>query len=221
MDKHQVPKFRWAALALLVGVSFPGQAFELLSEGAMDSVSAVSVANSEDIINVAGATAAGLRVEGGSGYYEELPLADRTQLEGYATEDQSEELSRTLTLEVEAWADSLRQSTAASFEIGYVDQLPVTEAQPDLEVDVFDSIRPDDDTLVVRPGSDTVFQIGRLEQVFELLDSGVNTISFSLRRQIESVSTVNARPDDDSAYMGSGFITNLVSDSRIRFSDER
>jgi hypothetical protein len=219
MDKRIIDIRRFAGFALALALAVPAHAFELLTEGAMDSVSAATVPESEEIINIFGTPAAGLRVE--EGYFEDLPLVDDSvQLEGYSMEDQSEELSRTLSLEVESWADNLRQTAKVTFEVGYVDQLPVA-AEPVFQAPVYiQSIPIDAEAFIIGSDGRMSFQTGRVDQVFELIDSGVNSISFTVRREIDRISTLNAQPQDGPSN-GSAFLSNLVSDSRISFSDER
>ena len=150
---------------------------------------------------------------------QQIP-GDGVQLEGYTMEDRSDELSRTLSLEVETWADNLRQTAAASFEVGYVDQLPVA-SEPVFQAPVYvESIPLDSEAFVIGADGRMTFQTGRIDQVFELLESGVNSISYNIRREIDSVSTLNAQPQDGPSN-GSGFLSNLVSESRVTFSDER
>lgn len=222
METFRYRHLRLLGSALLLSVAVPVVAFELLSEGAMDSVSAVSVGSSEEIINVIGSTSAGLRVEEG---YEQLPLVDEgVALEGYSVEDNSEELELTLSKEVEVWAESVREGASlgvTEFKVGYVDQLPPS-LERDFQAPTFDSASSADfDAFVIRSDTETSFQVGRIDQTFALIDSGVDSISYSLKRFIDRVSTENSRPTDDRDFMGSGYVSNLTSESRVRIAGTR
>lgn len=180
-------------------------AFELLSEGAMDSVSAVSVESAEDIINIAGSPAAGLTVDG----FEALPFRSRVSVGSDETDEVVEELDYALVQEVEAWADELRVRVGSGFEVGYVEELP----QPRFETTVIF----DDSEVVVESslGNDrddeTRYQIGRVDQTLQVLESGANTITYQFERYIDRAATVDADPFDEGRTVGSGYISELRS----------
>lgn len=218
MEKFNSTQKQLLGAALVLGFAVPVAAFELLSEGAMDSVSAVSTYSSQDIINVMGSPAAGLRIEDG---YERLPMVEGVRLEGYTIEDKSSELELTLSKEVEVWAESVREGASSDVRVGYVEVLPESSFQ-EIQQPVFDDASVADfDAFVITSDSETVFQVGRVDQAFALIDSGVDSITYSLKRFIEHTSTVNARPSDSREFMGSGFVSNLTSESRITIAGER
>ncbi|KZY60238.1 hypothetical protein A3742_09365 [Oleiphilus sp. HI0071] len=93
-------------------------AFEILSEGAMDSVSAVASGSAENLLNVAGAPAAGLVVDG----YDALPYQLSEGANGSSASGES--LDSVLLNQIEDWADDRRESSGSGFEVGFVEQLP-------------------------------------------------------------------------------------------------
>lgn len=203
----QARLIRSAAAAFIVVCGSSASAFELLSEGAMDSVSAVSAESVEEILNVAGSTAAGL-----SDDYEILPFQTRISVAEGDVDEVQTELNFELTQEVEAWAEELRQQGQDQLDIGYVEQLPPTT----LDIDPF-VLRNDGPTTFVLEGSgdddteQTIFQQGRISQTFELLNSGVDTITYRVERYVERAATINANPGNDNSSIGSGFVSEARS----------
>jgi len=95
--------------------------FELLSEGAMGSVSALSANSAEEIVSIAGSSAAGLRIDDD---YESLPFQAEVLVDEFDLDEVSSELNFSLTQEVESWAQNLdTQNIAAdaNSEVGYID----------------------------------------------------------------------------------------------------
>lgn len=210
------------ASAALFTFAVPVLAFELLSEGAMDSVSAISADSAEEIINAIGSTSAGLRVEDG---FEQLPLTgEGVALEGYSVEDNSDQLELTLSKEVEVWAESVREGASlgvTEFKVGFVERLPPSIEQ-EYKVPTFDdAVVLDFDAIIINSDAETSYQVGRVDQTFALIDSGVDSITYSLKRFIEHTSTENSRPDDSRDFMGSGYVTNLTSESNITIAGSR
>lgn len=189
-------------------------AFELLSEGAMDSVSAVSAQTAEDIINIAGSPAAGLTIDG----FEALPFASRVTVSVDDTDEVVEELDYALVQEVEAWADGLRERIGSGFEVGYVDELP----QPSFETAViFDDTDTVFESRIGEDEDDTRYQIGRVDQTLNLLESGVNTITYQFERYIDRAATVNADPFDEGRTVGSGYVSELRSFGTVTLTSVR
>lgn len=198
-----------SALMSLV-VCFNAQAFELLSEGAMDSVSAVSAESAEDIINIAGSPAAGLTVDG----YEQLPFQARISVGVEETDEVEEDLNYDLVREVEAWADELRNSQGSGFEVGFVEELPQTQ---DFESQIFIDEEETDQGSPLGADSDdeTRYQVSRVEQTFRTLNVGPDTITYQVERYIERAATVDADPFDDGRTVGSGYITDIRSSGEV------
>lgn len=207
---------------LLSRLSF---AFELLSEGAMGSVSAVSANTAEEIVSVAGASAAGLRVDED---YEVLPFKVDTQVSESDTDEVFAELNFTLVQEVDSWAESLRQRTeiltSTDFEVGYVDELPPSTfdesafvvRDEDFERLIFepDNARQDDQ-------ENTIYEIGRVDQVITKLEQNVDSVQYIVERKVDYVATIDASISDNSPSIGSGYITNLTSISNVRIATVR
>jgi len=192
---------------LLAVLASGASAFELLSEGAMDSVSAVSAVSADELLNIAGSPSAGL-----SDDYEALPFQTSvTVAEGDRDEVQTE-LDFALTQEVEAWAEDLRQQGEFAFEVGVVEQLPPTIIDPG--VGLFQDESPLEFRVESDSGDDsrdTLFQQGRITQTFELLNSGVDTITYRVERYVERAATINANPGSSNSSIGSGYISEARS----------
>lgn len=192
---------------LLAVLASGASAFELLSEGAMDSVSAVSAVSADELLNIAGSPSAGL-----SDDYEALPFQTSvTVAEGDRDEVQTE-LDFALTQEVEAWAEDLRQQGEFAFEVGVVEQLPPTIIDPG--VGLFQDESPLEFRVESDSGDDsrdTLFQQGRITQTFELLNSGVDTITYRVERYVERAATINANPGNSNSSIGSGYISEARS----------
>lgn len=88
----------------------------------MDSVSAVASASAADLLNIAGAPAAGLVVEG----YDALPYQS-AESAGISGGDAA--LDSVLINQIEVWADERRESSGSGFEVGYVERLPESESE--------------------------------------------------------------------------------------------
>jgi len=199
--------------------------FELLSEGAMGSVSAVSANSVEEIVSVIGSTAAGLKVDD---EYDELPFQvsagiQNSVTEGYDLDEVKSELDFALTQEVEGWVNSLTDKQGSNVEVGYVDELPLSTFEDTAEIIiqgnevenvVFDSSLTDEDN--------TLYEIGRVDQTITVINSGVDSIEYIVERHIDRVATIDAfRQDDRTPSIGSGYISDLTSLSNITIAQVR
>jgi len=197
------------SLALGSKVSY---CFELLSEGAMDSVSAVSAVSAQDILNIAGSSEAGL-----SDDYESLPFQTEVSISEFATDEVQTGLDFALTLEVETWVEDLRQQGGGQLEVGFIDELPPST----FDVDPF-LFQPSGVIEIERIGEDdddkTIYQLGRLSQTIELLESGVDSVTYQVERYVERAATINADPFGDGSSIGSGYISDLRSISTIEIA---
>lgn len=212
-------------LLSVFSVSQSALSFELLSEGAMGSVSAVSANTAEEIVSVAGSSAAGLRVDDG---YEILPFKASVKVDAYAKDEVSEELDYSLVREVDTWADTLRQKSevapASSFEIGYVDELPDSSFEESSFI-----IRDEEfDRLIFQPESadsqdqeKTTYEIGRVEQTITKIEQRIDSVQYIVERKVDFVATIDAAISDDSPSIGSGYITNLTSISNVKIATVR
>mgnify|MGYP007022657180 CR=1 FL=1 len=214
-----------SGLIFFMGLSSAVSGFELLSEGAMGSVSAVSANSAEEIVSVIGSTAAGLTVDDD---YDELPFQasatiQRSVAEGYEVEEVKSELEFALTQEVEGWVNNLTDKQGLDVEVGYVDELPLSAFEDnadfvvqDIETErvIYDSDLNDD--------SNTLYEIGRVDQTITVINSGVNSIEYIVERHIDRVATIDAyRLDDDTPSLGSGYITDLTSLSNVTIAQVR
>ena len=199
--------------------------FELLSEGAMGSVSAVSANSAEEIVSVIGSTAAGLKVDDD---YEELPFQVSAGIQGsvtagYELDEVKSELDFSLTQEVEGWVNNLSGKQGSNVEVGYVDELPASTFEDsagiiiqanEVESVVFDSSLADDENIL--------YEIGRVDQAITLINSSVNSIEYIVKRNIDRVATIDAfRLDDETPSLGSGYISNLTGISNITIAQVR
>lgn len=203
-------------------LSLSANAFELLSEGAMGSVSAVTANSAEEIISIAGASAAGLRVDDD---YESLPFQTDVQIEEYATDETSEELNYALTQEVGAWAETLRQRTEnavpANLEVGYIDELPESSFDETAFVvrdDEFDRLIFEPDTLNENDQESAIFEIGRVDQTLTKLQQNVDSVQYLIEREVDFVANIDAFISDNSPSIGSTYITNLTSISNVKIA---
>jgi len=177
----------------------------------MGSVSAVSASSAQEIINVAGSTAAGLRDDD----YEALPFQAAVSLEGYETDEVSEDLNFALTQEVENWATQLRDQGESSFQVQVVEELPQSSfdnavlfiQDQEFEGVIFDFDPNSDEDIIV--------EIGRVDQTVRLLEAGVDNVTFIVERYVERAATINATPFDDQPSIGSGYISDLRSVSNV------
>jgi len=211
--------------ALFMALSSAANGFELLSEGAMGSVSARSANSAEEIVSVIGSTAAGLTVDDD---YDALPFQvsatiQNSVTEGYEVDEVKSELEFALTQEVEGWVNNLTDKQGLDVEVGYVDELPSSTFEDnaefiiqDVEVEnvVFDP-NPNDE-------GNTLYEIGRVDQTITVINSGVNSIEYIVERHVEHAATIDAfRLDDNTPSLGSGYITDLRSISNVTIAQVR
>lgn len=214
MDRHYLYFIAGIAMTLMCHAKVV--AFELLSEGAMGTVSAVSANSADEILNVAGSTAAGIAIDDD---YESLPFQVDPTLAVYETDEVSEELNFELTREVESWAESLRANTqGAALEVGVVSDLPESSFNdsgfeiPEIEIPELPfEFDPDGE-------GDIIIELGRIEEAVELLDAGVDNVTFEVRRFVERTAIIDARPFPDQPAIGSVYIFDLSSQSNVGIS---
>lgn len=208
---------------LLVSKSVLG--FELLSEGAMGSVSAISANTAEEIVNAAAPTAAGLKVDD---RYEVLPFKATVKVDAADKDEVSSELNYNLVQEVEIWADSMRQKsevvTSTGLELGYVDELPASDFDESSFVirDAdFDKIIFEPEGINLNKEESTTYEIGRIEQTITKLEQKTDSVQYIVERKVDYVATIDAFISDDSPSIGSGYITNLTSISNVKIATVR
>ena len=210
-------------LFISAGLSLNAHSFELLSEGAMGSVSAVTANSAEEIISIAGPSAAGLRVDD---EYETLPFKTDVQVDEYATDETSEELNFALTQEVGAWAETLRQRTdnidsASALEVGYINELPESSFDETAFVvrdDEFDRLIFEPEALNNNDQENTIFELGRVDQTLTKLQQNADSVQYIIERELDFVSNIDAFISDNSPSIGSTYITNLTSISNVKIA---
>lgn len=201
------------AIVLTFCLSGGGYAFELLSEGAMDSVSAVSAGSVEDILNVAGPTAAGLRVDDD---YEELPFDVDYETTLIQRDEVELELNFALTQEVEVWADSLRKSGQTDFEVEVIEQLSIT---PLVDIITGPGKLPTSSSFEGGSGGSLDYQFGKLKLEKDSALIGFDQMQGSLKRYLESASVVDNRTGlDRPLSTGSGYISDVTSRTNIIYT---
>lgn len=196
---------------------------ELLSEGAMGSVSAVTANSAEEIISIAGSTAAGLRVDD---EYETLPFQTEVKVDEYATDEVSEDLNYALTQEVDAWTQTLKQRTEdpVNLEVGYIDELPESsfdEANFVVRDQEFDRLIFEPPVEEDSEQQGTIYELGRVEQALTKLEQNVDSVRYIIRREVDFVATIDASISDDTPSIGSGYISNLTSISNVKIASVR
>lgn len=213
-------------LFLVFAYSMSTQAFELLSEGAMGSVSAVSANSADEIISVAGSSAAGLRVDGD---YESLPFQTSVRVEDYAKDDASEELNFALTREVDSWAQTLKQNVgstpaAENLEIGYIDELPASSFQENAFVvrdEEFDRLILEPESMLERRQDKGIYDLGRIEQVVTQLRQNADSVEYVVRREMDFIANINASVSNNAPSIGSTYISNITGVSNVKISSVR
>lgn len=203
-------------LVSCMAVSPYASSFELLTEGAMGTVSAVSAESVEEIVNVAGPTAAGLTVDDDD--YELLPFQSNIVIEDANPSEVTDGLEFALTQEVEVWATSLSSQgevQTVSGAVGYIDELPPSvfeESTQTIRDDEFDSIIFDESD----QETETSFELSRIEQTVDRLGQRLDTIRYVVERNTDFVATIAPPPAEGQApSVGSGFISNLKGVSNV------
>lgn len=195
--------------------SIRGFSVELLSEGALDSVSAVAGESAEEILNAVGAPSAGLEVDDS---FERLPFRARIEVGVDDIDDVAQALDFALTQEVESWASDIRLRVGDTFEVGTLDRLPLDEALTNFNANSF--FEEESGLVEVFVGGEsadnaTSYQSNRVEQTLQLIDSGIDSIEYRFERYIELSATVDADPFDNGRTIGSGYISQLRSSGSV------
>ena len=203
-------------MAHILFAVFPFQAvvaFEILSEGAMDSVSAVASGSAEDLLNIAGAPAAGLVVEG----YDALPFQSSEESGGSSNLDES--LDSILINQIEDWAQERRESSGSGFEVGYVEQLP--QSEPDVEFEEGAEGESSGDGVELSEGEDEEEE-RRLVRTIERDELGelIPTSRF-LDTSFEERVSIDTDLSDYDRTPGAGFVFDRASENANRLTSLR
>ena len=191
-------------IALIV-INFEAYSFELLSEGAMGSVSATTD------LTIEKNTKSDISQQE-QDKFEQLPFQTRVKVEEYETDDVATELNFEVTSEVEAWANKLRVNTNQEFEIKIIEELPGP---------TFDFSEPNNQTdsigieQVSIEGKENAYEFGRVNQTSTLIHSSENSATFRVESYVERAATINANPFQEAHSLGSTYITDLNSNSTI------
>ncbi len=184
-------------------------AFEILSEGAMDSVSAVASGSAESLLNIAGAPAAGLVVEG----FDALPYQKSSVRRDVSVSDES--LDASFLTQIEVWADERRQTSGSGFEVGYVEKLPesdVSSLEEDSDAEALEGAESASD------GQDEEEE-RRVDVTIEVDEQGeLLPVSRFFDRSFDSRASVNTDIADYDRTPGSGFVFDLGSENANRLT---
>lgn len=219
MDKLLPRKINIFFLLCSLGASST-YAFELLSEGAMGSVSAISANSAEEIVSIAGSTAAGLTVDDG---YESLPFQSSVLIGVGDRDEVSNELDFVVTREVDAWSQNLQVGNTLTTEsVGYVDVLPEGSfSDDDFVVPSLSSTTP----TVFDPDSEggedgIVSEIDRVNRALRFKNSGVDTIEYRVYREIELATTIK-NPAEAIPTLNLGYVTGVRGYTSVKVFEFR
>lgn len=191
-------------------------AFELLSEGDMDSVSAVSNESAEDFLNIAGPAAAGLRAD-----FEELPFEVDIAPGEIVRDEVSTELDFNLIQEVEEWAATLRRQDRLDGEVGVFEQLPVDPTALEfLPESVFFENQVEQILDLPRDeGGSVIFEVGRVDLDRQRSIAEGFSVRSSHERFMERAAFIDQRVDFEDPTFGNAFISNVRSTTNVTFTD--
>ena len=190
-------------LFILYGFSSKVLSFELLSEGAMGSVSAST--NFEVFVN----DSASLSVDED---HEKLPFETNVTIEEQDTQEVSVDLNFALVEQVEGWAVKLREKGNTNFEVGAINDLP--SAYFDTSKVTLDQGNEQIQSLTAIGGGEDNYQFGRVTQTVNLLKSTKNSASYELESFVERAATL-INPFQQQQSLGSTYLSNINSVSII------
>jgi len=174
-------------------------AFELLTENAMDSVSVASANSGSQLLNIAGAPAAGIVIDG----YDALPYQSSVTRKTPVTP--ADQVNDALVEGVEVWADQLRGRLGSGFEVGYVDKLPESPAAPTLSDVVGQPVETSAAELVDIETDESDQELSRIDNNLagpvEVLPSGTE-----LTRTFDRRASVDVDPLDYTRNAGDAFV---------------
>lgn len=185
----------FCAPIMLVCFSSATFAFELMSEGAMGSVSVVS----------GPLVASALESTDSNDEYESLPFTKLVTVS--KTDKVSDDLDFDLTKEVEDWAKTVRENVNALFEVSTIDALPNSEPYdiPFKEehhgVELIDAMGD----LTGR----VIYQRGSHSHSTRTSDASLNSITVEHTAYTERAATIDANPYVDGSSYGSTYLTDI------------
>ena len=199
--------------------SFPSYSFELLTEGAMDSVSAVSgPIVAESALKSAASKSESLlarRTKLTAGGYEKLPFDTKNTLQLTDINKTSLNLDFALTIEAETWAQRLKVNTDERFTLDVINNLLFSK--PEVVEDIFLKDLSRDVRVVSIPGGrkDGEYQLGKLDQTVNVFSVSPNSISYEVNSHVDLAATINsvAYPESGGSF-GNTYLTDITATGR-------
>ena len=207
-----------ASMAILSVCSFPSYSFELLTEGAMDSVSAVSgpiVTGSAFNDSVAKKNALSSRTQMTADGYEKLPFETNNLLQPSDANEVSLDLDYAFTSEAENWAEKLRVDTDERFEISVTDVVPFSKFEV-VNNNFFGDFSRDVRIIPIQGGpEDGEYQLGKLDQTIDTFFVEHNSISYEVNSHVDFAATINSQayPEDGLSF-GNVYLTDINATGR-------
>lgn len=175
--------------------------FELLSEGAMDSVSVRSGPILESRLSDS---------ELADGY-EPLPINTSVKVNVSDTDEVSVDLNFVLTQEVESWANNVRDRGDILFEVNTIDVLPSSDTY-----DFHFELGHAGIEILDAKGDETgrvTYQRGDTSHSTNIIDASINSITVEHSSYVERAATIDANPYQDGSSFGSTYLSDIRASS--------
>jgi hypothetical protein len=175
--------------------------FELLSEGAMDSVSVRSGPILESRLSDS---------ELADGY-EPLPISTSARVNVSDTDEVSVDLNFVLTQEVESWANNVRDRGDILFEVNTIDVLPGADTY-----DFHFELGHAGIEILDAKGDETgkvTYQRGDTSHSTNIIDASINSITVEHSSYVERAATIDANPYQDGSSFGSTYLSDIRASS--------
>lgn len=175
--------------------------FELLSEGAMESVSVRSGPILESRLSDS---------ELADGY-EPLPINTSVKVNVSDTDEVSVDLNFVLTQEVESWANNVRDRGDILFEVNTIDVLPSSDTY-----DFHFELGHAGIEILDAKGDETgrvTYQRGDTSHSTNIIDASINSITVEHSSYVERAATIDANPYQDGSSFGSTYLSDIRASS--------
>lgn len=175
--------------------------FELLSEGAMESVSVRSGPVLESRLSDS---------ELADGY-EPLPINTSVKVNVSDTDEVSVDLNFVLTQEVESWANNVRDRGDILFEVNTIDVLPSSDTY-----DFHFELGHAGIEILDAKGDETgrvTYQRGDTSHSINIVDASLNSITVQGSSYVERAATIDANPYQDGSSLGSTYLSDIRASS--------
>jgi hypothetical protein len=175
--------------------------FELLSEGAMESVSVRSGPILESRLSDS---------ELADGY-EPLPINTSVKVNVSDTDEVSVDLNFVLTQEVESWANNVRDRGDILFEVNTIDVLPSSDTY-----DFHFELGHAGIEILDAKGDETgrvTYQRGDTSHSINIVDASLNSITVQGSSYVERAATIDANPYQDGSSLGSTYLSDIRASS--------